>query len=230
VRRERWRPGPEGPRGCRAPAPQPQFPMTRLQKPRRGPQAPLPGFTSPPPARREARGSVCLGFQRGWARRRFRPWGWVDEGVTTGRPAPAQAPPLHACAGTGGGAARYPAAPRSTPSPARGGIRFRPRWGPSGPRQPPLRSLGARSAGPGGGASSGRRGSSGRKCALPPRPEHSDPLPSDARGRIGMAGERGVPWGGGASRARCAGASPRSGVGWGLPGSLSVFLAGADGR
>lgn len=122
MRRERWRPGPEGPRGCRAPAPQPQFPMTRLQKPRRGPQAPLPGFTSPPPARREARGSVCLGFQRGWARGRFRPWGWVDEGVTTGRPAPAQAPPLHACAGTGGGAARYPAAPRSTPSPRGAGL------------------------------------------------------------------------------------------------------------
>ncbi|KAM7235012.1 hypothetical protein CapIbe_013832 [Capra ibex] len=122
--------------------------MTRLQKPRRVPQAPLPGFTSPPPARRGARGSVRLGFRRGWARGRFRPWGGVGEGVTTGRPAPAQPPPLHACAGIGGGAARYPAAPRSTPSPARGGIRFGPGLGPRGPRQPPLRSLGVPSGGP----------------------------------------------------------------------------------
>lgn len=70
------------------------------------------------------------------------------DGAARPRPAPAQPPPLHACASIGGGAARYPAAPRSTPSPARGGIRFGPGLGPRWPRQPPLRSLGVPSGGP----------------------------------------------------------------------------------
>ena len=122
-----------------------------------------------PPARRGARGSVRLRFRRGWARRRFRPWGGFGDGVTTGRPAPAQAPPFHACAGRGGGAARSPAAARSTPPPtARGGIRFRTGVGAERAGATHTPQPGHSGPGPGGGARSGRRERAAGSAPSPP--------------------------------------------------------------
>lgn len=135
------------------------------------------------------------------------------DGAARPRPAPSS-PRLRRHRGWG---RAVPGRPEIDPLPREGRDQVRAGVGAARAATTPTPQPGRAVRGPGGGASWGRRGAGGRKCALPPRPEHSDPLPSEARGRIGMARERGVPWGGGASQARCAGASPRSGVGWGLP-------------
>lgn len=172
-RRERGQVGPQGPRSCRAPAPRPQFPITRLtESPTQPPGlprgAPAAAFTSLPPARVWPRGSPWLPSPFPTAAPDS------DVGGTTARPPPVARPrpgrSLHACAGApGGGAARSPRGRRtdSSPPPPREG-----RAAGRGPRA----ALRGRRREPGapGCARSGRgrgAGGGGRKCPThAPRP------------------------------------------------------------
>lgn len=174
---------PEGPRGCRVPAPRPQFPITRLQKPRRGLRPPPHGFTSPPLARRGA----------GDARLRPPP---IPTGAGTGA-LPAEG---RWRGGGSDGAARHRPGPlslrlrwvrgwgRAGPSPcsAKGGSRFGPRWG--------ARRAGAAPTSPAAGARAfGKEGAGQQEVPSPASRARPPPPPTLPAGEK-RGGGGGFPW------------------------------------
>ena len=191
--------GPEGPGGCRAPAPWPQFPITRLQKPRRGPWAPLPGFTSPPPC--PAGGArlrpppIPTGVGTAALPAVGRVWRWGYDGAARPRPGPSF-PRLRRARGWGRAFPRRREIDPPTHREGRDQVQDR-GWGGAGRGNP---HPAARALGPGawGWRALGKEGAGGRKCPLPSRP---------ARWGEARWGEtEGYPVGGGALGARWAGA------------------------
>lgn len=135
----------KGLRGRRAPAPRPQFPMTRLQKPRRASPrlrcpvslpSPCPGAGLSPPRIPTGGHGGASGRGVGWAK-----------GLRRGgppRPAPSS-PRLRQHRGWG---RAVPGRPGDRPPREGRGSGSGRGWGRAGPRQPPLRSLGVPSGGP----------------------------------------------------------------------------------